>query len=187
MRPANECDVPVTAYKGIPRHRVIVVRDNGGHARTIHARVRSARKKKKLGNREPTAHKASYRVLPDVLRLHLDDNAPRAAGENLFATETGLPAFKAPPRTFLPLRTCFLLFFSSDSSDFRGETSCGFSGSIFLGAGLRRIFNAIQVDTSAIIRYTSWCEIFVVDYRRFRNVRSLRGESIGGMCECGTP
>lgn len=81
----------------------------------------------------------------------------------------------------------FFFFFSSDLSDFRGETSCGFSGSIFLGAGLRRIFNAIQVDTSAIIRYTSWCEIFVVDYRRFRNVRSLRGESIGGMCECGTP
>lgn len=68
MRPANECDVPVTAYKGIPRHRVIVMRDNGDGQSANNTRPRAlSQEEEETREREPTAHKASYRVLPDVL------------------------------------------------------------------------------------------------------------------------
>lgn len=68
LRPANECDVPVTAYKGIPRHRVIVMRDNGDGQSANNTRPRAlSQEEEETREREPTAHKASYRVLPDVL------------------------------------------------------------------------------------------------------------------------
>lgn len=134
MRPANECDVPVTAYKGdssASRHCCArqwrrPTREQYTPACAQPGRRRNSRE------REPTAHKASYRVLPDVLLRPVAWTTHDVTRERTCFSHGD---FKAPPfstdRTAPSnLRTRFLLFLSFLSFRQIRETSkiCGFLG-----------------------------------------------------------
>lgn len=67
LRPANECDVPVTAYKGDSSALRHCCARQWRRTRANNTRPRALSQEEETREREPTAHKASYRVLPDVL------------------------------------------------------------------------------------------------------------------------
>lgn len=123
--PLTNATFPSRLTRGIPWHCVIVVRDNGdGHARTIHARVRSAKKKKKLGSASQPRTKlltASYRTsccVPSPGR-----RTTCRGRELVSTTQETAPFFKALPQPFLQpsnVLSLLLRFFLSDSPDFKG-------------------------------------------------------------------